>query len=115
MWEPSETVFPQQEDDINEFRGDAISSETITRERRIINSLSTSEYDVMDLTIYDNFFNTLKAKVNVDRVQASKGIHVVTSDLLSQKWLISPEASRITVHQTTQQGIRTILHPSLSR
>ena len=56
----------------------------------------------------------LNAKVNVDRVVASKGRHGVTSNYLSQKWLISLEAASRTVQHITQRGIRTILYPSLS-
>ena len=49
------------------------------------------------------------------KVGASKGRHVVTSESLSQKWLISPELTRITVQHKIQRGIRKILHPSLLR
>ena len=48
-------------------------------------------------------------------VGAYKGRHGVTLDSLSLKWLISTEAARRTVQHTTQQGIRTILQPSLSQ
>ena len=69
----------------------------------------------MDFTDGENFYKALTAKVNVAKVGASKGIRGVTSESLSQKWLISPEAVRRTVQHTTQQGIRKILQPSLSR
>ena len=96
------------------FRVEFISSETIARGLRIINSLSTGEDDAVDFTYDNNLFNTLNAKVNVARVGAPKGSHGVTSMFLSKKWFISPEAARRTVQNTTQQYIRTILHPSLS-
>ena len=60
-------------------------------------------------------YKALNPKVNVAKVGASKRIHGVTSEYLSHKWLVSPEAARITVQHTTQQGIRTILRPSLSQ
>ena len=69
---------------------------------------------MVDLTDDDNFFNALNVKVNGDRIGASKGIHGVTLESLSHKLLISPEAENRTVQHTTQRGIRTILHPSLS-
>ncbi len=34
---------------------------------------------------------------------------------LSKKWGISPEKAKNTIQRTTQRGIRTVLHPSLSR
>ena len=53
--ELSETNFVEQEDAMTDFSGEVISSETIARGRRIINSLSTIEYDAMDFTDDDNF------------------------------------------------------------
>ena len=49
------------------------------------------------------------------RFGESKVRHGVTSESLFHKLLISPKAARRTVQHTTQLGIRTILHPSLSR
>ena len=60
------------------FRVEVISSETIARGRRIINSLSTGEDNAVDFTDDNNFFNALNAKVNIARVGASKGRHGVT-------------------------------------
>ena len=78
VWEPSETSFVEQEYVMTNFRGQVISSETITRGRRIINSLSTGEYDAVDFTDDDNFFNALDVKVNVSRDGSSKGRHDFT-------------------------------------
>ena len=74
---------------MTEFRGVVIRSETIKRGRRIINSLSTSEDNAVDFTDDENLYNELNDKVNVSRVGYSKGRHGVTSESLSQKWLIS--------------------------
>ena len=68
-----------------------MSTETIARVQRIINSLSSSEEDAVDFTDDGNLFNALNDKFNVARVGASKRRHSVTSESLSQKWLISPE------------------------
>ena len=59
------------------------------------------------------FYKVVNAKVNIAKVDVSKGIHGVTLDYLSQKWLILPEVARRTVHHTTQREIRTFMHPSL--
>ena len=48
--ENSETSFAEQEDTMTDFRGEVIISETITRGRRIINTLSTGEDDAEDFT-----------------------------------------------------------------
>ena len=97
------------------FLGDVIISETTKRGQQIINHLSTSEDDAVDFRDDENLYNALTGKVNVDRVGALKGRNGVASDSLSHKWFISPEAARRTVHNTTQQWIRTIIHSSLSR
>ena len=90
---------------MTDFRGEVIRSESIARGRRIINYLSTSEDHAVDFTDEDNFYKALNAKVNVDKVGASKGRHGVTLDSLSQKWLILPEEERRTQQHTIQQGI----------
>ena len=115
VWEPSDTSFSKKEGAMNDFRVEVNSSETIARGQQIINSLSTSEDDAVNFTDDENFYNALNTKINVARVGASKGIHGVTLDSLSQKWLVSPEAERRTLQNTTHRGIRMILHPSLSR
>ena len=97
------------------FRGEFIISETITRGQRIIHFLSTGEDDAVDFMDDKKFFNALNDKVNLARVGVSKGIHGFTLESLSQKWLISQEEARRTVHHTTQQGIRIIIYPYLSR
>ena len=68
----------------------------------------------MDFTDDENVYKTLNAKVNVANVGAYKGRHGVTLESLYQIWFISLDASRRTVNNTTQRGIRKILHPYLS-
>ena len=101
VWEPSETGFSEQEDTMNDFRGEVISSDITARGRQIINLHSTSEDDVVYFMDDDNLYNALNAKVNVARVGASKGINGVTLESLSQKWLVSTETERQIVHNVT--------------
>ena len=70
---------------------------------------------MVDFTDDDNVYKALNAKVNVAKFGVSNGTRGVTSYSLSQKWLILPEAARRTVQHTIQQGIRKIMHPSLSQ
>ena len=100
---------------MTDLRGKVINNETIIRGRRIINTLSFIEDHAVDFIDNDDFYKALNAKVNVDKVEASKGRHGFISDYLYRKLLNSPEAARRNVHHTTQQGIMTIMHPSLSR
>ena len=87
---------------MTDFSVEVISSDTIARARLILNSLSISEEDVIDFTDDNNIFNAINAKVNMAMVEAPKGRHDITSESLSQKWLISLEAARRTVQHTTQ-------------
>ena len=115
LWDPSETIFVEQDYVMTDFRGKVISNDTITRGQRIINSLFTSEYHAVVFTDDNNFYKTLNAKVNVAKVGASNGIHGVTLESLPHKLLVSTYAARITVQHKTQRGIRKVLHSSLSR
>ena len=96
------------------FSGKFIRNKNITRGQRIINSPSTGKEYAVYFTDNENFFDEFNAKANVARLVISKGKHSVTSKSLSHKWWISPEVNKRTVKHTTQQGIRTILHPALS-
>ena len=86
MYEPSETSFLEQEDAMTELRGEVITSETITRGRKITNYLYTSEDYAVDFTDNENVYKALNAKVNVTKVGASKGRHEVTSEFLSHNF-----------------------------
>ena len=81
----------------------------------IVNYLSTGQEYAVYFTDGEIFFDALNAKVNVAGVRFPKGDPDDTSKSLSQKWLLSPEAANRTVHHTTKQGIRMILHLSVSR
>ena len=75
---------------MTDFRGEVISNENITRGQRIINYISTSKDHAEDFTDKDNFYKALNIKVNVDKFGASKGIHGVTLESLSQRLLVLP-------------------------
>ena len=93
--------------------GEVINDDTITTVQRIINSLSASEYHVVEFTVDGIIYKALNAKVKLAKDGVSKIIHGVTSEYLSQKWLISMEVDSRTVQHATQIRIRTIMHPYL--
>ena len=96
-------------------RGGVINNDNIIRGQQIIHYLSTRKDHTLEFTYNHGFYKVLNAKVNVDKVDESKGIHRVISVSLSKMWLISPEAARRIFQNKTQRGIRTIMHPSLPR
>ena len=117
-WEPSEASYADQEAAMTDFGGNIITRETMARGRRIINSVSATtcaDIDAIDFTDDDNFADALQANVHVSRVGTSKKRHAVDSEMLAKRWNIDPKTAARTVKSTTQRGIRTVLHPSLSR
>ena len=108
------------------FRGLLFNQETITRRQRIINSVSTTieDMNIIDFKDDDNFCKSLVSTVKVSRkvsivvvsrVSFSKGRKRINHQTLLKNWMVYPEKALRKVNRTTQQGIRTVLHFSLSR
>ena len=98
--------------------GNIITRETMARGRKIINSISVTTYadiDTIDFTDDDNFANALQANAHVGRVGISKKRHAIDYEMLAKRWNIDIKTATRTIKNTTQRGIRIILHPSLSR
>ena len=81
---------------------------------RFINLVSTSAQST-DFTSDEYFHVALQALVNVSRVKVGNSCRAISHKLLTDKWMVSPEVAHRTLERTTQGGVRTILHPSLSR
>ena len=114
-WDPADPDWAEQEASTMDSRGRVHDLETvISTGRRFINLVSTSDQAV-DFTSDDHFHDALQAHVNVSRVQVKNGHRAINSDMLAEKWLVSPEVARRTLERTTQRGVRTISNPSLSR
>jgi hypothetical protein len=82
--------------------------------RRFINLVSTSKQSA-DFTANDYFHGALQACVKVSQVKVGNSCRAIGHKMLADKWLVSPEVARCTLERTTQRGVRTISHPSLSR
>ena len=78
-------------------------------------SLPLGEEDAVYFTDDEIFFDALNTKFNMARVGVSKVKQGVSSESLSHKWLISPEAAKRKLQHTTQRDIRAILHMLLLR
>ena len=57
--------------------GGVISSDTIKREQKIIDSFSTSEDHAVDFINYERIYKTLNDKFHVAKVRSYKEIHGV--------------------------------------
>ena len=95
----------------------------------VINSLSCNSLscDAADITADDNFGTALESNVMISsatvlkdstnrygNVQSKKGKQVDVATL-AKRWGISPGKAKHTVLKTTQRGVRSTLHPALSR
>ena len=118
-WNPSSPDFSRQEQNMLNYRGWFVIPNTSPRGQLFIKSVTLYAYnaaDVMDddkiVTMLEIFVNTLPlwvAQVNTKNV--SWLFHLI----LTKKWGISLDKAFNTNHCITQQGIHTVLPPSLFR
>ena len=118
------------------YKGDIVRPATVERTPLMpINSVTiTTCADNVDVLSADNFATALERNVNVFHVQVNKTHTVsrvestpnlgnvystrgkeVDSETLSKRWNIDQRTALNTVKQTTQRGVCSCLHPSLSR
>ena len=84
-----------------------------------MNSVTTYAYDAADVMDNDNYTTVLESLVSTLSLQVAQvhsekvsGLdHLVTA----KKWGISPKKALNMICHTTQCGVCTVLHPSLSR
>ncbi len=113
-WDPGNPDWATQEASTMDSRGRVHDLDNvIAGGRRFINLISTSEQSA-DFTANEYFHGTLQARVNVSRVKVGNSRCAIGHKLLADKWMLSPEVACCTLERTTQQGVRTISHPSLA-
>ena len=90
----------------------------------IVNSISSTHTDLVDITHDDIFHHALSSQVIVAtldtgasltgnvRTRKAPGVDFMT---LAKRWCISPQKAHWTVLKTTQRGVRKCLDPTLSR
>ena len=113
-WDPSDPDWATQEASTMDSRGRMHDLDNvITGEQRFINLVSTSAQSADFM--FDKYFHVaLQACVNVSRVKVGNSHWAIGHELLADKWMVSPEVARCTLEKTTQGGVQTISHPSLS-
>ena len=90
----------------------------------IINSISSTSMDMLDIIDDDNFYDILSSCIVISsintgisltgnvRAHKTPGVDFKT---LARHWGILPSAAQQTIIKTTQQGVWTCLTPTLSR
>ena len=122
-WDPSCSSFAEREESMMDFRGNVIERMPAARGQRFISDVSVSNAAALAIDPSADgggisLGNALESNVNAISmvgVANSKASKMIDHMSLSRKWGISPAAAKRTVQRTTQRGIRTVLHPSLSR
>ena len=79
-------------------------------------NLYSLAYDAADVMDNDNLANKLSTQIqiSVGLIDTVRKWSIETI-VLPKQWGITPEKTQKTIEATTQRGIRTMLHPSLSR
>ena len=136
-WDPNSSVYEDQEENMVDYQGHVYNrNATARRPLMVINQVCTNTCeDAADISADDNFGEVLQSHVNVSDVNVSKfsgtnpdsefGTRYnnirsrkskqVDSELLAKRWGIDSGKASRTVRQTTQRGLRTTLHPTMSR
>jgi hypothetical protein len=113
-WEPGDPDWAIQEASTMDSRGRVHDLDNvIAGGQRFINLVLTSVQSA-NFTSDHYFHVALQALVNVSRVKVGNSHRAIGHKLLADKWMVSPEVACRTLERTTQWGVRTILHPSLS-
>ena len=62
-----------------------------------------------------SFIKDMKSRVQVSSVSSSAKKPKINPATLAKKWGIGLDVAQNTIKKTTQRGVRTVLHPTLSR
>jgi len=148
-WDPSSTVYEDQENEMLDGQGHITARNTTARGPfMVINTVTTTSCaDAADVMVDKNFGDVLKSHVNVSSFECERTISeantapsfdsdepdflddllsnngdmvstrrkMVDSATLAERWNIDPAKAKNTIKHTTQRGVRTCLHPALTR
>ena len=134
-WYPSSSIYAQQESAMTNFNGEIITrkkpnweviSVKVTLTPRPKTNTPTAQPECMNdctttttpthkpnLRIYA-FTSSLLEQVNISSISSTRR-NGVSTETLAEKWDIGLTTAKRTTKDTTQQGVRTVEHPSLQR
>jgi hypothetical protein len=121
-WDPSTTRFQEQEDAMTDSNGKLIDRPLKWTADRMVASLHTFPQQAQA----DNDFGAAllgsvrvtareNRPVSVKSLTSGKRKYAVGPKTLAKNWSIGLSSAQRTIDATTQKGLRTILHPTLSR
>ena len=134
-WDPSTTNFEEQESNMVDSDGKLRDQPIRWRADRAIAALHTLPQEhqpdndfgrALEGTVMATWPNdghqtrkattaTQRREASIQSLQTSKRKYAIGAAALAKNWGIGIAAATRTVEATTQKGVRTILHPTLSR
>ena len=116
-WDPHSKLFSDQEEAMTDHRGQVVDDDRIERVQRrmLLAGVSTTSDSVFADDDCMRFGQALEMNQIVSSVTSYERRTGIDPKQLAQKWGIGLDAARRTINVTMQRGIRTVLHPSLSR
>jgi len=112
-WDPSTTRFEEQEARMVDSSGALIEQELKPRAHQIA-AFHQLDHEVLDDSLlYDALM--MRCDATLASVQTQQREWQVGPTSLAQTWGIGLQTAKRTLDVTTQRGIRTVLHPTLSR
>ena len=115
-WEPSTTRFQEQEDAMLDPNGNLLDKPVSNWSRkRIVAALNTtSQGEPIDHALGEALESAVSCQGIVVLKTSARG-HTIGPETLAKNWSIGLPTAKRTIEATTQSGVRTILHPTLSR
>ena len=139
-WNPNSSIFEEQESAISDSFTGLLTRFANGRKQTLIVNQVTASTTVDSINIYsdDNFGAVLESHAHITVAQlshlphdanvaemhnsvnrygtiSSKKRKQVDGDTLARRWAIPTDKARATIRKTTQRGVRSTLHPTLSR
>jgi hypothetical protein len=123
-WDPNDPTYSSNEAAMTDYRG-VVLPHPDRGQLFVINTLFSMTTDAADITDDENFGIALEQHMTVsiaalDTIKTAPGrIHSkaskpVDTETLAKRWLIPANCAARTVDQRTQQGVCTMLNPTLS-
>ncbi len=125
-WDPHDTTFAHQEDALTNYlseTGDRIGASPPSRRLCSVSNMHSFASDLqrgldaasMSLSGTSPTFEIHSFARSIASLRSSATGKQLDPQLLARNWGIDITTARRTVNVTTQRGIRTVLHPTLSR
>ena len=116
--DPSTSKYSEQETQMLDHQGQISIPATAARGQVFVSAVVSYSlaYDAADVMDNDNLATALEAQIQISIVLIG-AVRKPSIDpiVLAKRWHITPEKAQKTIHATAQRGIRTMLHPLLSR